>query len=144
MTPLLTLELTAVLHKAIGVMYWMLVASSPTAMYIYVIIYICTCTRCNVFSGFQTNLTTDVFIPFDTSNHNILHYSEVTWASWHVKSPATPLFVQSFVRLYFREDTKAQHFLPFVSGIQWLVDSPHKGPVTWETFPCHDIITSMG
>ena len=22
----------------------------------------------------------------------------------------------------------------------WLVDSPHKGPVMWKVFPCHDII----
>ena len=30
---------------------------------------------------------------------------------------------------------------PFLRGIhQWLVDSPHKGPVMWKTLPSHDII----
>ena len=31
--------------------------------------------------------------------------------------------------------------LAFVWGIhRWLVNSPHKGPVTWKVFPFHDVI----
>ena len=38
---------------------------------------------------------------------------------------------------------KASHHWPFVRGIhQSLVDSPHKGPVMWKGFPCHDVIMS--
>ena len=36
---------------------------------------------------------------------------------------------------------QSPHYWPFVRGIhQWLVDSPHKGPVTWKAFPCRDVI----
>ena len=38
-------------------------------------------------------------------------------------------------------NTKAAYYWPFVRGIHWfLVDSPHETPVTWKTFPCHDVI----
>ena len=30
-------------------------------------------------------------------SRTLYHYSHVTWASWHLKSPATPLFIQQFV-----------------------------------------------
>ena len=31
--------------------------------------------------------------------------------------------------------------LAFVRGIhRWPANSPHKGPVTWKIFPCHDVI----
>ena len=36
---------------------------------------------------------------------------------------------------------KALHYWPFERGIhQWLVDSPHKGPVMQKAFPCYDIM----
>ena len=36
---------------------------------------------------------------------------------------------------------KALHYWPFEMGIhQWLVDSPHKGPVMQKAFPCYDIM----
>ena len=35
----------------------------------------------------------------------------------------------------------APPYWPFVRGIYWgLVDSLHKGPVMWKSFPCHDAI----
>ena len=47
-----------------------------------------------------------------------------------LKSPATLLFVQSFVQSYIKENIKAPCHWPFVREMhQWLVDSPHKGPV---------------
>ena len=49
----------------------------------------------------------------------VLHYDLVTWASWHVKSPAIALVVNC---LFSWESTG------------------HKWPVTWESFPCHDVI----
>ena len=46
----------------------------------------------------------------------------------------------SFFRLT-RNKMKGIHYWPFVREIhQWLVDSPHKGPVTWKALPCNDII----
>ena len=41
----------------------------------------------------------------------------------------------------FAENIKAPNQWPFVRGIHpSRVDSPHKGPVMWKHFPCHDII----
>ena len=52
------------------------------------------------------------------------HNSGVTWPSWWLSSPATPLFVQSFVRAYIKENTKAPRYRPFVWGIhRWPMDS---------------------
>ena len=39
---------------------------------------------------------------------------------------------------------KILHYWPIVRGIHWWpMDSPHKGPVTRETFPYHDIMMNM-
>ena len=65
------------------------------------------------------------------------HYSDVTLVSWHLKSLATQLFVQA----HNKGNIKVPHNWRFGLGIhQWLVDSPHKGPVLRNAFPCHDII----
>ena len=45
------------------------------------------------------------------------HYSKVTWASWHLKSPATRLLVQQFVQDNSKENIIALHYRPFVRGI---------------------------
>ena len=49
-----------------------------------------------------------------TSNANAIsypylaiHYSDVTWTSRHLKSLATPLFVQPFVHMHIREKLEA-------------------------------------
>ena len=47
------------------------------------------------------------------------------------------------------EIPKSSHCWPIVRGInQWLVDSPHRGPVMFKAFPCHHVIqdelVSMG
>ena len=40
-----------------------------------------------------------------------------------------------------KENIQIPHYWPFVRGIhQWPVDSPHKGPAMWKTFPCNDMI----
>ena len=49
----------------------------------------------------------------------------------------TELFVQQLVELA----TKVYITCPFVMGRCWLmVDSPHKGPVMQEAFPCNDVM----
>ena len=43
-----------------------------------------------------------------------------------------------------KENMKAPHYWPFVRGIhRWLVDSPHKGPVTRKMFPFDEVILWM-
>ena len=70
------------------------------------------------------------------------HYSDVTWSSWYLKTPATELFVEQLVQGNIKRNIK-DHWT-FVRGIlQWLVDSPHKGPVTQTAFPCHDILDTL-
>ena len=54
---------------------------------------------------------------------------------WHLNC-----FIQQHVQYKNKENAKALHHWPFVRGIQqWLVDSPHKGPVMKKAFPCHGI-----
>ena len=61
------------------------------------------------------------------------------WAWWHLKSPTSRLFTQPFIQAQMEENIKALRH--FVSGIhRWLVNSPHKGPVTWKMFPFDDVI----
>ena len=70
-----------------------------------------------------------------------LWYSDVRWAPLYSKPLASQLFVQQLGHETNKGNIKVQHYWPFVRGIhQWLVDSPHKGPVTWKAFPCHDIM----
>ena len=58
------------------------------------------------------------------------HCSDITWLSWHLKSPATQLFIWQLVQVNIRGNMKELHFLPFVRRIHWRqVDSPYKGPV---------------
>ena len=41
----------------------------------------------------------------------------------------------------YKANTEPSHYRPLVRGIhRWPVDSPHKGPVIWKAFPCHDVI----
>ena len=62
-------------------------------------------------------------------------YDEFVWASWRLKSTATLWFVKELVQVSSKGN-KAQHYLPFVRGIQqWLIDSFHKGPVYDKSVP---------
>ena len=68
------------------------------------------------------------------------YYSDVTWASLHLKPLAAQLFVQKLVWVNTKDNVKAPHSWLFVRGIhRWPVDSPHKGPAMWKVFPCHFI-----
>ena len=68
-------------------------------------------------------------------------HSDITWESWHLKSPATQLFVHQHVKVNIEENTKALHHLLFMKGILWWqVDSPHKGPgIMWKPISCYNI-----
>ena len=47
-----------------------------------------------------------------------------------IKSLTSPLFAQQFVQAINKENIQIPYYWPHVKGIpQWLVDSPHKGPV---------------
>ena len=47
-----------------------------------------------------------------------------------IKSLTSPLFAQQFVHAINKENIQIPYYWPHVRGIpQWLVDSPHKGPV---------------
>ena len=64
------------------------------------------------------------------------HQSDVTWASWRLKSPATRLSVQQLVQASNKEDIKV---LPY----HWsfvVTDSPRKRPVMLKVSPLYDVI----
>ena len=77
-----------------------------------------------------------------------MHYSDVTSASWHLKTPATlqrdHLFT-SMLRRSIDKNTKSSYHSPLVRKIhQRSVDSLHKGPVILKASPCHDVIQMLG
>ena len=65
----------------------------------------------------------------------------VLWASWHLKSLATQMFIQQLVQASIKATLKLCITWLFLREIyQWLVDSPHKGPVMWIVLSCHDVM----
>ena len=77
-----------------------------------------------------------------------MHYFPNNWLQWRhnernsvSKSQASRLFTQSFIKAQIKESTKAPRHWPFVRGIhRWLVNSPHKEPVTRKMCPFDDVI----
>ena len=68
----------------------------------------------------------------------LIHYSDATGASWHLKRPTTQLFAQQLGPDWHHSCIQlalCDRGIP-----RWLVDSPHKGPVMWITFLCNDVI----
>ena len=60
---------------------------------------------------------------------------------WHLKSLATQMFVQQLVQASIKATLKlCTTWLLLRENHQWLVDSPHKGPVMWIVFSCHDVM----
>ena len=83
------------------------------------------------------------------------HYSDITWASWWLKSLATQLFVQQLFGLPTKKISKlcvtgllggestGHQWIPLTrASRQWPVDSLYKGPIMWKSFPCHDFFMS--
>ena len=71
----------------------------------------------------------------------MLYCSDVTWATKGLKSMTTRSFVQQLLQLLTTNKHQCAALLPLSEGVhQWPVDSPHKWPVMWKDFPCHDVI----
>ena len=53
-----------------------------------------------------------------------MHYNEVTWAAWHLKSSTTQLFVKYIAPVYIKENI-ASYYRPFVksTGDRWIPQS---------------------
>ena len=61
-----------------------------------------------------------------------------------LKSPASRLFTQPFIQSTYQREHQSSASLAFVRGIhRWLVNFPHKGPVTRKMFPFDDVIMGM-
>ena len=66
-----------------------------------------------------------------------------SWVWWRLESPASRLFTQLFIQAQIKE-FQSSVSLAFVRGIhRWLLNSPHKGPVTRKMFPFDDVIMFM-
>ena len=69
-----------------------------------------------------------------------IYYTDVTLASWRLKSTATRLLIQQFFLADIKEIIKAAHCWPFVRLIhQRLLVYLHKGPVMWKKTTCHNV-----
>ena len=78
------------------------------------------------------------------SNTLINHCCDVKWASTHLISLISPLFVQQFLQAGNKGNFNTPHHWPFVRGKAPITDGfPHNGPVLLKAFPCHDIIISI-
>ena len=63
------------------------------------------------------------------------------WCQMNVKILAYSMLIHKLVQADMKGNIKAPHHWPFVRRInRWPVDSPHKGPVMRNEFPCHDVI----
>ena len=72
-------------------------------------------------------------------------YIDILWASWCLKSLSTRLFVQQHSSWQKKSsklpitgptwEESTRHRIHW-----WLVDSPHKQPVMWSMYPCHNVI----
>ena len=68
----------------------------------------------------QISNTSSITFPFRWLLN--LHYSDVTWTSWYLKSTATPLFVEQFLQAYIKENIKAPRslFCGESTGDRWI------------------------
>ena len=62
------------------------------------------------------------------------------WARLRLKSPASTLFTQPFIRVQIKETSKLRVTGLCVGNSPGPVNSPHKGPVTRKMFPFDDVI----
>ena len=73
---------------------------------------------------FRTTWETDIYILY-TKYIFVTHYSDVIWALWRFKSPASRLFAQPFIQAQIKENIKAPHHWPLwgeFTGDRWI---PH-------------------
>ena len=70
-----------------------------------------------------------------------LSYTNLSiWASWHLKSPATQLFVQQHIQTKNKENIITA---PLGGNLLVTGRSPLKKPLTQKTFPCHNVIMTF-
>ena len=96
--------------------------------------------KCHVKLG---HLTPEFVTVLNTSDIPFQHKADFTWASWCFKSLSPQVFVQQVVKVDINENIKILHYLTFLRGIHWRLDTPHKWPVMQKQFPCHDIIMNI-
>ena len=84
-------------------------------------------TRTYKLSSSPINLIQEAFIAKTVQN---FRYRDVTWASWHLKSLANRLFVQTFVHVQIKY--KKSRYCAMVI--------PSQRPVVRKVFSCHDVI----
>ena len=60
---------------------------------------------------------------------------------WRLKTPASWLFTEPFVKTQIKESIKSLHHWALWGGSP--VNSPHKGPVTRKMFPFDDVIMKL-
>ena len=70
----------------------------------------------------------------------IAQNGDVTWAPWRLKSPATPLYVQQTLQVNKRDNIKMLYQLPFLWWDWRRENSPYKGTVMLNAFPCRGVI----
>ena len=81
---------------------------------------------------------THILAPLN-SPHNITMTSQ--WTRLRLKSPASPVFTQSFIRAQMKKKHQSSVSLAFVWGIhRGPVNSPHKWPVTRKMLPFDDVV----
>ena len=66
---------------------------------------------------------------------NMHHYIDVTWASWHRKSPVTWHFVKKFVQADIKENTKITHY--------WSSVQESTSTKAHNEFPSHGVIMTL-
>ena len=69
------------------------------------------------------------------TSHSIQHYMTSQWPRWRLKSPASRLFAQSFIRAQIKENIKAPRHLPLCgkfTGDRWIPRT--NGQYRWKYF----------
>ena len=87
-----------------------------------------------------------VFTSLFTLDHCLRTWSitmKSLWERWCLKPPTSRLFTQLFIQGVDKKKHQSSASLAFVRGIhRWLVNFPHKGPVTRNMFSYDDVIMS--
>ena len=103
-------------------------------------------SKIQIFSFFTVNTTANLHRGRTSPARNIIIVT-TKWARWRLKSPACISIVYSTRYSSACERThQSSASLDFGRGIhrwpshRWLVNSPHKGPVTRKRFPLNDVI----
>ena len=74
-------------------------------------------------------------------NDHTVHFNDVTWGSWYLKSLVTWMFVQQLVQANYNGNIKAPNYSKLhITGPFW-VESPHKAPVMRDVFSFYDVMT---